>query len=85
MRVKGRVFKGLPQGNTGLLKSGTRVELAAPGSAFVAHKFVSGNQESRNFVRVIPAGVGTINTGNSFYFDYTVTYNVAIGYIYFSN
>jgi hypothetical protein len=34
---------------------------------------------------VIPAGVGTINTGNSFYFDYTVTYNVAIGHIYFSN
>ena len=85
MRVKGLVFKRLPQGKTGLLKAGTRVELAAPGSAFVAHKFVSGNQASRNYVRVIPAGVGTINTGNSFYFDYTVTYNVAIGHIYFSN
>jgi len=26
-----------------------------------------------------------VNTGNSFYFDYTVTYNVAIGQIYLSN
>ena len=85
MRVKGRVFKRLPQGANGLLRTGTRVEFAAQGSAFVAHKFVSGNQASRNLVRVIPAGVGTINTGNSFYFDYTVTYNVAIGHIYFSN
>ncbi len=85
MRVKGLVFKRLPQGASGLLKAGTRIEFAAPGSAFVAHRFVSGNQASRNYVRVIPAGVGTINTGNSFYFDYTVTYNVAIGHIYFSN
>lgn len=85
MRVKGLIFKRLPQGANGLLRTGTPVELAAPGSAFVAHKFVSGNQASRNYVRVIPAGVGTINTGNSFYFDYTVTYNVAIGHIYFSN
>jgi hypothetical protein len=85
MRVKGLIFKRLPQRANGLLRTGTTVELAAPGSAFVAHKFVSGNQASRNYVRVIPAGVGTINTGNSFYFDYTVTYNVAIGHIYFSN
>ena len=85
MRVKGLVFKRLPQGANGLLKTGTRVELAAPGSAFVAHKFVSGHQASRNYVRVVPAGVGGINTGNSFYFDYTVTYNIAIGHIYFSN
>jgi hypothetical protein len=85
MRVKGLVFKRLPQGAGGLLKAGTRVEFAAPGSAFVAHRFVSGEQASRNYVRVVPVGVGTINTGNSFYFDYTVTYNVAIGHIYFSN
>lgn len=85
MRVKGLVFKRLPQGINGLLRTGTRVEFAAPGSAYVAHKFVSGNQASRNYVRVIPAGVGTINTGNSFYFDYTVTYNVAIGHVYLSN
>jgi hypothetical protein len=85
MRVKGLIFKRLPRGANGLLRTGTRVELAAPGSAYVAHRFVSGNQASRNYVRVIPAGVGVINTGNSFYFDYTVTYNVAIGQIYFSN
>lgn len=84
MRVKGRIFKNLPQKIAGQLNAGTRVELAAPGSAFVAHKFLGGNQDSRNFVRVLPVGVGTINTGNSFYFDYTVTYNVAIGHIYFS-
>ncbi len=85
MRVKGLVFKRLPQGANGLLRTGTRVELAAPGSAYVGHRFVSGNQASRNYVRVLPVGVGTINTGNSFYFDYTVTYNVSIGHIYFSN
>ena len=85
MRVKGLIFKRLPQGANGLLRTGTRVEFAAPGSAYVAHKFVSGNQASRNYVRVIHVGVGTINTGNSFYFDYTVTYNIAIGHIYFSN
>ncbi len=84
MRVKGLVFKRLPQGGNGLLRSGTRVEFAAPGSAYVGHRFVSGNQASRNYVRVLPAGVGVINTGNSFYFDYTVTYNVAIGHIYLS-
>jgi len=85
MRVKGLVFKRMPQGVNGLLRTGTRVEFAAPGSAYVAHRFVSGDQASRNYVRVIPTGVGTINSGNSFYFDYTVSYNVAIGHVYFSN
>jgi hypothetical protein len=45
---------------------------------------VSGNRASRNYVRVLPKGIGVVNTGNSFYFDYTVTYNVVIGRIYLS-
>jgi hypothetical protein len=84
MRVKGRVFARLPQGADGLLRQGTRVEFAAPGSAYVGHRLVSGDQASRNYVRVLPKGAGVVNTGNSFYFDYTVTYNVAIGKIYLS-
>lgn len=84
MRVKGRVFARLPQGANGLLRQGTRVEFAAPGSAYVGHRFVSGDQASRNYVRVLPKGAGVVNTGNSFYFDYTVTYNVALGKIYLS-
>jgi hypothetical protein len=31
---------------------------------------------------VIDSGRATINTGNSVYFEYTVTYNVATGGIY---
>jgi hypothetical protein len=85
MRVKGLAFKRLPQGANGLVKAGTRVGFAVPGSAYVAHKFVSGDKASRNYVRVLPVGRGVVNTGNSLYFDYTVTYNVAIGQIYLSN
>ena len=85
MRAKGIVFKRVPQGANGLVKEGTRVGFTAPGSSYIAHKFVSGKKASRNYVRVLPGGKGVVNTGNSFYFDYTVTYNVAIGQIYLSN
>jgi hypothetical protein len=64
------------------LRPGTRVTLSVPTSSFIGDSFVAGSSASRNLVRVIDSGRATINTGNSVYFEYTVTYNVATGGIY---
>ena len=79
MRVLGRDFSRVPDTSTNLVKPGTRVKLASAGSAFFGHKFIAGRTGSRNLVRLIPRGKPTINTGNSFYFDYTLTYDLAVG------
>lgn len=85
MRVKGAQFSGVPQTATNLVRSGTPVSLSAGSSAFIGHRFVAGDTGSRNLVRVLPRGKATINTGNSFYFDFTVTYDVATGDLALSN
>jgi hypothetical protein len=85
MRLKGRTFSRVPQTASNLVRSGTPVRLSASGSAFVGHRFVAGDTGSRNLVRVIPRGRATINTGNSFYFDFTVTYDVATGDLHLSD
>ena len=85
LRAKGAVYKRLPDDSRGTLRSGTRVDFSAPGAGFVGESFVSGNQASRNFVRVIPSGATKVITSNSLYFDYTLTYNVATGHLYLSN
>jgi hypothetical protein len=82
MRVKGKQFARVPQTSMNLVRPGTRVSLAAGSSAFVGHRFVAGDTGSRDLIRVIPNGRPGINTGNSFYFDYTVAYDVATGDIY---
>lgn len=84
MRIKGRAFSTLPKATGKQLRLGTRVGLAAGSSAFIGDTFTAGNQASKNLARVTPQGKATINTGNSFYFEYTVTYNVATGDIYLS-
>jgi hypothetical protein len=78
------MFSSLPTAARKQLRPGTRVGLAAGSSAFTADTFRAGNTASRNLARVTPSGKPTINTGNSFYFEYTVTYNVATGDIYLS-
>lgn len=85
MRVKGREFSQVPQTATNLVRPGTPVRLSAGGSAFVGHRFAAGDAGSRNLVRVIPRGGATINTGNSFYFDFTVTYDVVVGDLHLSH
>jgi hypothetical protein len=85
MRVKGRQFSRVPQTPTNLVRSGTRVSLTAGSSAFEGHRFAAGDTGSRNLVRVIPRGDATINTGNSFYFDFTVTYDVVSGDLHLSD
>jgi hypothetical protein len=85
MRVKGRQFSRVPQTPTNLVRSGTPVRLSAGSSAFVGHRFAAGDTGSRNLVRVIPRGDATINTGNSFYFDFTVTYDVVSGDLHLSD
>lgn len=82
MRVKGRQFSRLPTASANQLRPGTRVTLSVPTSSFIGDSFVAGSSASRNLVRVIDSGRATINTGNSVYFEYTVTYNVATGGIY---
>jgi hypothetical protein len=85
MRIKGREFSRLPKtpvGSVKELRSGTQVSLAAGSSAFSGAEFVAGKTASRNLARITATGSSTINTGNSFYFDYTVTYNVVTGDIY---
>ena len=79
MRVIGRNFARVPHASTNLVRPGTRVKLAAGGSAYYGHEFIAGNTGSRNRVRLIPKGQATINTGNSFYFDYTLTYDLVVG------
>ena len=85
MRIKGKSFSSLPQTASHLLLPGTSVSLAAGSSAFVAHRFVAGHVGSRNLARVLDSGRSVINTGNSFYFDYTVSYDVALGKLALSN
>ena len=82
MRVKGRDFSRLPTTGANQLRSGTRVTLSVPSSSFVGDSFVAGSTASKNLVRVLDSGKATINTGNSVYFEYTVTYNVATGGLY---
>lgn len=85
MRVKGSRFSQVPQTQTNLVRSGTAVTLSAGSSAFVGHRFRAGDSGSQNLVRVLPRGRATINTGNSFFFDFTVTYDVASGDLYLSD
>jgi hypothetical protein len=67
------------------VKAGTRVKFAERTSAFYGHDFVAGRSGSRNLIRVIAAGSPTVNTGNSFYFDYTLTYDQVLGTISLSD
>lgn len=85
LRAKGAAYNRLPVDPRGTLRSGTRVQLSAPGAGFVGNSFVAGNQESRNYIRVIPSGATKVITSNSLYFDFTITYNVATGHLYLSN
>ena len=85
MRIKGREFSRIPQTSTGIVRPGTKVSLVAGSAAYVGHSFVAGHQGSKNQTRVLPRGTSTINTGNSFYFDYTVTYDVATGDLYLND
>lgn len=85
MRVKGTRFSRVPQTATNLVRTGTPVTLSAGSSAFVGHRFRAGDTGSHDLVRVLPQGRATINTGNSFYFDFTVTYDVASGDLYLSD
>ena len=79
MRIKGKTFSGLPQTASHVLAPGTLVSLAAGSSAFVGHRFIAGHAGSRNLARVLSSGRSVINTGNSFYFDYTVSYDITLG------
>lgn len=85
MRVKGDGFAGLPTDRKGYLKTGTKVTLAAPGAAFIGHSFTAGSRASRNLVKVIANGDPLVNTGNSFYFDYTVNYDLITGRVSLSD
>lgn len=84
MRIKGDAFSRLPVTVTNQLRPGTRVDLSAASSAFIGDTFLAGNSDSRNFARVEPTGKPSVNTGNSFFFRYTVTYNALTGDIYVS-
>jgi hypothetical protein len=84
MRVKGQDFARVPKTKSDQLKPGTRIQLSASSSAFIGDAFTAGNTESRNFARVISKGKSSVNTGNSYFFRYVVTYNALIGDIYLS-
>lgn len=79
MRVKGSAFRGVPQDRQGWVRSGTRVQVAAEGAAFVGSTFRAGSSPSRNKAKVIGSGSSLINTGNSYYFDYTISYDTVVG------
>lgn len=81
MRVVGKDFSHLRTNRKGMLRPGTQVAFAAPGAAFYGHIFLAGRQASRDLVQVKPKGTSLINTGNSFYFDYTLTYDLVTGRI----
>jgi hypothetical protein len=79
MRVTGSAFRNVPRTPAGAVRSGTPVSLAAAGSAFTAWRFPAGQTQSLDFVRMVPRGQGSINTGNAVFFQFTVTYDVELG------
>ncbi len=69
-----------------LVKPGTHVKFAEANSAFYGNEFIAGRDGSRNLVRVMfAAGSPAVNTGNSLYFDFTFTYDQALGTISLSD
>ena len=84
-RVKGARFRSLPTNSDGILRSGTLVRWAEPGSAFTGIRYRAGNRASVNLTRVIPRGKGQIIVGNDLYFENVVTYNTVLGKVYISD
>jgi hypothetical protein len=84
-RVKGARFRSLPTNSDDILRSGTLVRWAEPGSAFTGIRYRAGNRASVNLTRVIPRGKGQIIVGNDLYFDNVVTYNTVLGKVYISD
>ncbi|MDA2989703.1 MAG: hypothetical protein O2815_11555 [Actinomycetota bacterium] len=84
-RVKGARFRSLPTNSDDILRSGTLVRWAEPGSAFTGIRYRAGNRASVNLTRVIPRGKGQIIVGNDLYFENVVTYNTVLGKVYISD
>jgi hypothetical protein len=82
MRITGREFSALPTTASRMLRSGTAVRLSAGTSAFVGSRFVAGRTGSQDLVRVFPRGKAVVNTGNSYFFSFVVTYDLTLGRIY---
>lgn len=81
MRVTGREFSALPTTASRTLRTGTAVRLSAGTSSFIGSRFVAGRTGSQDLVRVFPRGPSVINTGNSYFFSFVVTYDLTIGRI----
>lgn len=79
MRVKGSQFQRVPHDKQGWVRTGTRVEVAAEGAAFIGSTFRAGSTPSRNMVKVSGGRSALVNTGNSYYFDYTISYDTVVG------
>jgi hypothetical protein len=84
MRIMGRQFERVPLTANRALVPGTQVRVAPSGSAFAPVFMRAGDQGSRNATRVDASGRALINTGNSVFFDYTITYSAMTGDIYFA-
>jgi hypothetical protein len=85
MRIVGRQFGRVPQDSRGMVRPGTRIGLAAEGSAFTGWSITAGRNASADLARVVSSGKPAVNTGNAPFFDFTVTYNVATGRVYLSD
>lgn len=79
MRVKGSAFSRIPHDRQGWVRKGTRASLAASGSAFTGSSFVVGDSASRNKVKYLGRGPTYVNTGNQYFFDYTISYDTVTG------
>ena len=82
MRIKGRQFDRLALTPSQSLRPGTQVRVAPSGNAFAPVVMRAGDRGSRNTTRVVPTGRAVINTGNSMFFDYRITYSALTGDIY---
>ena len=82
MTIVGRRFANLPTDSKGVLKSGTPISVAAGSSASYGLHFVAGTTGSQNLTQVIARGKESINTGNTIFFDHTVTYDASVGKIF---
>ena len=85
MRIVGRQFGRVPQDTRGMVRPGTRIGLAAEGSAFTGWSITAGGRASADLAEVISSGKSAVNTGNAPFFNFTVTYNVATGRVYLSD
>lgn len=78
-RATGISGRGISTDARGNLRTGTRVGLAAPGSAYIGWSYLAGQRPSVNRTQILKHGKPSVIVGNMVFFDFTISYNAATG------